>query len=191
VADSTIQAVTAPDTQAVTGSTTATIPATTTVTTQAAEDVAQLPAWAQTLVTELRKENASHRKAKSDADKAAQAAADAAALKSGEYQKLYEAAKPAAERAGALETFIGELLEAELKAVPDKLKPLVPEFNDPLQKLRWVQEAKKAGVLVGVQPVDTDAGRAQGTGAQTQAAKVAGKNDLIARKRATGAYSGL
>lgn len=66
-----------------------------------AESVETLPEWARRLVTELRKENAGHRKAKAEAEKAAEAAARLAAEEQGKYKELYEAELQKAQAAEA------------------------------------------------------------------------------------------
>ena len=130
----------------------------------AAEDVGALPEWAQKAITDLRKESASQRKARADAEKVAQAAAETAAKEQGKWKELYEGAEPKAKRADTLEAFIGELVASELEAVPEKLKALVPEFDDPLKTLQWVRSAKAAGVLATPVTPSTDAREAQKTG---------------------------
>ena len=129
--------------------------------TQAAEDIASLPEWAQKAIKDLRAESASHRKAKTAAEQAAQLAADQAAKEQGKWQELYQKAEPKAARVDAVEAFIVELLEAETAAVPDKLKPLIPQ-GDALSTLRWVQQAKAAGLLAVPQAPRTDAGSGGG-----------------------------
>lgn len=139
------------------------------------EDVAALPAWAQALVTDLRKENASHRTAKTAAERQAQQAVEQAAKEQGQWQKLAEQYEPKAKRAEALEAYFTETLAAELKAVPERLKALIPTFDDPLKTLQWVQTAKQAGVFAPPPAPLTDAGaggsaesKAAGNAAQEQ-----------------------
>ena len=126
---------------------------------QTVEDVAALPEWAQKAIKDLRAESANHRKAKATAEQAAAQAAEQAAIEQGKWKELYEKAKPLAERATAAETFIAEMLEAETANIPDKLKPLIPQ-GDALTTLRWVQQAKAAGILAAPQAPRTDAGAA-------------------------------
>lgn len=106
------------------------------------------------------------RKHKSAAEQAAAQAAEQSAIEQGKWKELYEKAKPLAERTTAAEAFIAELLEAETAAVPDKLKPLIPQ-GDALTTLRWVQQAKAVGILAAPQAPRTDAGAAT-TGVQPQ-----------------------
>ena len=130
------------------------------------EDVASLPSWAQTLVADLRKENAGHRTAKTAAERAAHAAQEQAAKEQGQWQKLAEQYEPKAKRADALETYITDALAVELKAVPERLQAVIPQFDDPLQTLQWVQKAKLAGVFAPPPAPQTDAG-ARGAPAAT------------------------
>ena len=51
----------------------------------------ELPEWARALVSDLRKENASHRQAKKKAQREAEAAARRAAEEQGKFKELYEA----------------------------------------------------------------------------------------------------
>jgi hypothetical protein len=53
------------------------------------------------MIGDLRKENASHRKAKTEAEKAAELAAEKAAAEQGEFKRLYEEAKQKLEAAEA------------------------------------------------------------------------------------------
>ena len=127
------------------GSVVAPITTGTTSTPQTGEDIGALPEWAQKAIKDLRAESAGHRKAKSAAEQAAQAAAEQAAKEQGKWQELATTYEPKAKRADELERFIGEMLDAELTDVPEKLKPLVPE-GDALARLRWVRTAKAAGL---------------------------------------------
>lgn len=121
-----------------------------------AENVDALPAWAQRIIGDLRKESASHRRAKQDAEKQATATAEQAAKEQGKWRELAEQYEPKAKRADELEAFVSELLERETASVPDKFKKLIPT-GDALTTLRWVQEAKAAGILSAPPPPVTDA----------------------------------
>jgi hypothetical protein len=55
-----------------------------------ADEVGQLPEWTQKLIKELRSENAKHRKAKTQAEKAEEAAKQAALAEQGKYKELNE-----------------------------------------------------------------------------------------------------
>jgi ribosomal protein L13E len=87
-----------------------TTPAVAEATPTTADEVGQLPEWTQKLIKELRSENAKHRKAKTQAEKAEEAAKQAALAEQGKYKELNErlqaqldealASKEAAELAG-------------------------------------------------------------------------------------------
>jgi hypothetical protein len=124
-----------------------------------ADDVESLPEYARKMIADLRKENASHRQAKTAAEKAAQAATEQAAKEQGKWQELATTYEPKAKRAEALESFIAETLAAELANVPERLKALVPE-GDALGQLRWLRTAKTAGLFTPPTAPTTDAGEA-------------------------------
>jgi len=127
------------------------------------EDVATLPPWAQEMIKGLRKENAGHRRAKAEAERLAREAAEQAAKEQGRWQELAQAYEPKAKRAELLEAFIAEQVEESLKALPEPLRGLVPEFDDPLAKLRWLRKAERTGIFKAPAPPETD-GRRQGSG---------------------------
>lgn len=60
---------------------------------QAAGNVEDLPGWAQNLLKDLRKENAGHRTAKTEAEKAREDAEAKALAEQGKYKELYEKAQ--------------------------------------------------------------------------------------------------
>lgn len=70
--------------------------------------------------------------------------------KQGQFQKLLEEQTPKYEQAAQAvkryEAVLNTYLEAELAAIPDPLKALVPE-GDPVSKLDWISKAKAAGAL--------------------------------------------
>jgi hypothetical protein len=136
--------------------------------TQAAEDENALPEWARKQLSDLRKEQAARRKAQQETERSAAQAAETAAIEQGKWKELYEKAKPQAERAAAMDAFVAEMLEAETANIPEKLKALIPQ-GDALATLRWVQQAKTAGILAAPQAPRTDAGAATGGTVQPKA----------------------
>ncbi len=126
------------------------------------EDISSLPVWAQNLIGELRRENAGHRKAKSEAERMAQQAQEAAAKEQSYWKDLAEQYEPKAKRAEALEKYIAETLEAKLKNVPERLKGVIPAFDDPLRTLQWVQNAEAIGLFNLPSPPETDNRRGDG-----------------------------
>ena len=134
--------------------------------TQEVEDENALPAWARKQLKELRAEYAANRKAKTTAEQAATQAAEQAAAEQGKWQELYQKAKPLAERTAAVDAFVTELLEAETATVPEKFRGLVPQ-GDALTTLRWLREARAAGMFAPPVAPQTDA--SSGTGRQAPA----------------------
>src|SRR6185503_18614400 len=65
------------------------------------ESIDKLPKWVQTLIGDLRKENASHRTAKTKAERDAAEAARLAAEEQGQFKTLYETEKANREAAEA------------------------------------------------------------------------------------------
>jgi hypothetical protein len=65
------------------------------------DSVDKLPKWAQKLIGDLRQESAGHRKAKTEADRAAEEAARKAAEEQGQFKTLYETERASREAAEA------------------------------------------------------------------------------------------
>lgn len=168
MADEQTQAVTNEATQAAAAN-----PASATTPTQEVEDVNALPAWAQRIIGDLRKESASHRKAKTEAERVAQAQQETAAKEQGKWQELAQQWEPKAKRADELEKFVKDTLEAELTDIPERVKTIVPAYDDPLKTLEWVRNAKAAGILAKPNTPNTDA--ANGTGDKSANGAVAAR----------------
>lgn len=145
--------------------------------TQDAEDVNALPQWAQKAISELRKEAAAHRKAKSEAERAAQAQQEQAAKEQGKWKELYESVEPLAKEAKELREAFQEILEAELAAVPPKFKSTIPPIENPRTLLKWLRDAKAAGMFALPQPPTTDA--ASGAGDRTAVNAVAARSNEL------------
>jgi hypothetical protein len=75
--------------------------------------------------------------------------------KQGEFQKLLEEQTPkfqaATQAVKRYEEVLNKYLEAELKAIPENLKALMPD-GDPASKLEWIAKAKDAGAVKPAQP---------------------------------------
>jgi hypothetical protein len=82
--------------------------------------------------------------------------------KKGEFENLYNDAQQeletyktnsqkASERVEQLEGLVQTLVDAELEAVPEELRDLVPENMTPEQKLSWITNAKKKGLFGATQ----------------------------------------
>lgn len=145
--------------------------------TQDVGNVESLPQWAKQVISDLRKEAAGNRTAKTRAEQAAQAAADEAAKEQGRWQQLAEKYEPEAKRAAELTAFVDELLEQERASVPERFRALIPAGN-PLDTLRWVRAAKEAGILTPPTAPQTDA---QETGRVTPRMTEAEKRERAAR----------
>lgn len=123
-----------------------------------AESVEALPEWAKKLVSELRKENANHRKAKTEAEKAAEEAARQAAEQQGRYKELYEAqlqkAQEAETRAKAAELAGLRSKVGSKYGLPEVLRDrLQGETEEALEA-----DAKALAASLPKAPVATDAG---------------------------------
>lgn len=82
--------------------------------------------------------------------------------KKGEFEDLYNETsqelenvkvqhQQASDRVTALEGIIQNLVDAELEAVPEDMRDLVPENFTPEQKLSWITNAKKKGLFGAAQ----------------------------------------
>ena len=119
-------------------------------------------------VEALRKEAAKWRTQLRQTEKA-QADAEAKRLaEQGEYKALYETAAEKAARADALQERLDAITaqtqaanERRIKAIPDAMRGLVPEYDDPLKVAAWLD----ANAAVLVKPVAPSLdGRAAGSG---------------------------
>lgn len=111
--------------------------------------VEELPPWAQSMIKELRTENASRRKAVTEAEKAAALAAEKQLEQQAEWKTLAEqrAAKvqelePLQGKLAAYEKLLGTQLDAELKAWPKEVLELAPANADMLTRLEWVARSR-------------------------------------------------
>ena len=82
--------------------------------------------------------------------------------KKGEFEDLYNGAQQelenyktqsqqSSQRVEQLEGIIQTLVDAELEAVPEDLRDLVPDNFTPEQKLSWISTAKQKGIFGGTQ----------------------------------------
>ena len=115
------------------------------------------------------------RKHKEAQDAATKTAAEQAAKEQGRYKELAEQWEPKAKRADELEKFVKDMLDAELSDVPEKMKAVVPEYDDPLRTLTWVRNAKAAGILARPATPNTDAASGAGDGSANNAAATRNK----------------
>lgn len=112
-----------------------------------------------TKMREFEKKLAKYEKAEKDK-------AEQDALSRGEYEKVINEIRPKAERADTLEATLADYLKIELESIPEKFRALVPD-GDVVQKLKWINEAKKSGVFTSEKPappgkLDAESGSASG-----------------------------
>jgi hypothetical protein len=112
--------------------------------------VEALPEWAQTEIKSLRQESAKRRKEVRDAEKAAQAAADATLVEQKKWQELADSRQARIAELEPLEASIQsyrdtitELLDSRVTELGEKAKTAIdglPEEMDALAKLRWLND---------------------------------------------------
>lgn len=103
--------------------------------------------------------------------------------KNGEFEELYTTAnqeleqtktqfEQTSQRVGQLEGIIQTLVDAELEAVPEALRDLVPENFTAEQKLTWITQAKQKGLFGTVQNQKEEQELGGATNQQTQQRQV-------------------
>lgn len=146
------------------------------------------------LADERRKEQAKQKEA---TDKARRETEEANKAKQGEFQSLAEqraariteleaAEGSKTERLTALEVEIKAQTDARLKLLPQEIRDMKPETDDPLVVYRWLTRAEQAASkLTGQKPANpgTPPGPRNGSGAPSSAA-----GDVLAQKRSSGIY---
>lgn len=115
----------------------------------AAGELASLPEWAQTVIKDLRKEQAQRRKQAQEAEAAAKTAEEQQLAARQEWQKLAEQRAvelanltPVAERYAALSSEIAAQLEAEIKTWPAEVTALRPPGADAAALMAWAKTAR-------------------------------------------------
>lgn len=115
-----------------------------------------------------RKEAAKYRTQLRQTEKEATAAEAKRLAEQGEYRSLYEAIKPKADAADALQERLDAITaqaqaanERRIAAIPESMKSLVPEYDDPLKLAEWLDA--NAAVFSRPTPPPMD-GRAGGNG---------------------------
>jgi chromosome segregation ATPase len=136
-------------------------------------NLAALPAWAQSLIRDLRQESAGRRaeikRLKDDALRIeGERAHEKFQLESA--QQASETLKPRAERADTLDAYIREAVEKRVTALPEAYRTLVPAYADALDTLTWLDA--NAAVLTSPRAPSLDAGtRGDSTAARISAAE--------------------
>ena len=132
-----------------------------------AQDIGALPTWAQTVIKELRKGEAAQRTAKRQAEEEASRRETERLAGEKKFEELaakldsdLKAVQPKAERADALEAFLKNSVELRIKALPEADRTLVPEFDDPLKTLEWLD--RNAARFTQQRAPDLDAGKKGG-----------------------------
>lgn len=64
-----------------------------------------------------------------------------------EFKSLYEKTKPKAELWEQYEPELNKMLETEIASVPEDRRGLIPEFDNPVKKMAWLQQARSAGIF--------------------------------------------
>lgn len=64
-----------------------------------------------------------------------------------EFKSLYEKTKPKAELWEQYEPELNKMLETEIASVPEDRRVLIPEFDNPVKKMAWLQQARSAGIF--------------------------------------------
>ena len=133
-------------------------------------------------IKRLRAEAAKYRNERKAAEEAAAKAAEAEAKRRGEFEQLYEGAKaeldglrPLKERMDALQAQTTERNRAAIDKLPEAMRTLVPDYDDPFKLDAWLQA--NAATLAKPQAPSLDAG-AGGNGSGTAV------NEAVERDRA-------
>jgi len=123
---------------------------------------------AEQRIKELNAENLRLRKQADAAAKAKTEAETAAMAEQGKYRELYESVKAKADAADALQERLDALMtqaqaanERRINAIPEQMRTLVPEYDDPLKLAAWLDA--NAAVFSRPAPPPMD-GRAGGNG---------------------------
>lgn len=123
-------------------------------------DVQSLPEWAKTLVTELRGENAKHRKAAKAAETAAAQAEEAQLAEQAKWQELAEKRQarltelePLSDDMKALTESIAAQMNAEIADWPDEVKALAPEVEvSPVVMLEFLSKHRPLAAKLAAPP---------------------------------------
>ena len=123
---------------------------------------------AEARLKELNAENAKWHKRFREVEKAKTDAEAAVMAEQGKYKELYQSAKAKADAADALQERLDAITaqaqaanERRIAAIPDGMKSLVPEYDDPLKLAAWIDA--NAAVFSRPTPPPLD-GRAGGNG---------------------------
>lgn len=127
-------------------------------------DISTLPVDIQDYIRGLRKEAEDTRKEKKRIETAAQQQERERLEKDKEWETLavkyktdLDASAPRVERLDAMEQFLRDSAAARIKALPKQYQSLVPDYDDPLKTLAWLDA--NAATLSLPKPPDIGAGQ--------------------------------
>ena len=143
------------------------------------------PEAAAAEIKKLRNEAGKYRKEREAAEKAA-AEADAARLaEQGKYKELWEKSQAQLNEYEPMKARLQELTErtqqaneARIKAIPDSMKGLVPEYDDPFKLSAWLDANQTVFQKPPAPSLDAGAGGNRGNGAAVSDEVI---NELAAR----------
>jgi ribosome-binding ATPase YchF (GTP1/OBG family) len=142
-----------------------------------------LPDFAKKMIEELRKENASHRKAKQAAQEAATKAEEARLEEERNFQELAEQRKAKIEELEAQAAQVADLtgllnarIKAEIKEWPEEIRAMAPQDEDPRILQSWVDQARPLAEKL------QQAGQTPGNGTGPKPAGTSTRTDQEARQ---------
>ncbi len=158
-----------------------------------AENLDKLPEWARGSLTKANKEAAKYRTELKEARERLKAIEDAQRkteeafqAELGEYKPLYEKTKvevetlrAQAKRVDEIEATFKGMLQKRLDAIPEQNRKRVPEFDDPLKTMAWLDA--NADLFSQRTAPNLDAG-AQGDTGKGKAAKLTATQLMAAKK---------
>ena len=142
-------------------------------------------------IKELNNENAKHRTAAKAAEKAAAEAEAARLAEQGKYKELWEQSRAQLDEYEPMKARLQELTErtqqaneARIKAIPESMRGLVPDYDDPFKLSAWLDA--NSAVFQKPQAPSLDAGAGGNRGGATVSDDVI--NELAARWRVKPEY---
>jgi hypothetical protein len=122
-------------------------------------------------IKKLRAEAAGYRKEKTAAEKARETAEAAALAEQGKFKELFEKAQPKIadydglkEKYDAMVAHIQEMNTRRINAIPDAIKSLVPEYDDPQRLAAWLEANAALFAKPSAPSLDGRAGGNSGAG---------------------------
>jgi hypothetical protein len=141
----------------------ANVPAAEPANAQERTDLSALPEDVRKYIEDLRKESKDRRVALQKAEDQRKREEEARLAENQQYRELAELrqkeldqVKPRADRLEAIEAAMRETVQARIDALPETWRSVVPEYDDPLKTLQWLDA--NAAKLAAPRPPSTDAG---------------------------------